>query len=316
MEIIRKIFPESQAPETARKKVMQHIYWNSQKTFLNKKIYFNNIYAPVFIVLILFIWFLLYPKQIPQENNFKNDSISTPKTVNEISTLSLESNTIAIQNSENYQLINTNQAIETQEIISYRKIDSSNSEYSNPAEGGFETDQKIIIENNNIDTYEQDTDQYNKSLQSDALMLTMIADDASYSQTQSNWLNQTDNSDIQITINKMLDTITNEENISPNDLSLSNENKIYQLDNLEYLLAKNTDTSDSIFYNNEKIKLYKDQLSSLKINLENIKNSSDQLKNPDKSQIKYYNNILKDILKQIKSEILEIENTEYTEYTK
>lgn len=313
MEIRKKIFPQSKAPEIARKKVMQYIYWYSQKSVLSKKIYFNNIYAPVFVLLIICIWFLfMYPRQIRQENPLTYDSNSIKETANETNTLSLESNIALPQNSPNNQQNNTNQTTPTDEKISYRQIDSSTIQDPIQIEKESESDQNILSENNDSAIFKQETEQYNKSPKWDALMFTMIADDTNYSQTQQKSLEQSDQTnDIEIIINSMLDIITDEENISPNDLSLSNENKIYQLDNLQSLLIKNTETSDSIFYNNEKIKLYEDQLSSLNAALQNIKNSSDKWKNPSKSEIKYYNNILKDVLILIKSEIFKIKNLEH-----
>lgn len=56
MDFKKGHFPQSKAPEIARKKVMQYIYWSSQKKSINKRFYLSKIYAPVFVVLILFIW--------------------------------------------------------------------------------------------------------------------------------------------------------------------------------------------------------------------------------------------------------------------
>lgn len=77
MDFKKEHFPQSKAPEIARKKVMQHIYWSSQKKLTSKKIYFNKIYAPVFVVLILFIWtFFLNWEWMISKYTFKAPRIS------------------------------------------------------------------------------------------------------------------------------------------------------------------------------------------------------------------------------------------------
>ncbi len=63
MEIKKDYFPRAKAPEIAKKKVMQYVYWSKKN--LSKRFYFYRVYAPAFLLLFIVWWWLaFYDKQI------------------------------------------------------------------------------------------------------------------------------------------------------------------------------------------------------------------------------------------------------------
>lgn len=58
MEVKKNYFPTSKAPDIAKKKVMQYVYWTKKN--LSKRFYFYRIYAPAFLLLFIAWWWITY----------------------------------------------------------------------------------------------------------------------------------------------------------------------------------------------------------------------------------------------------------------
>lgn len=61
-------FPTAKAPDIAKQTVMQYVYGNKKN--LTKRFHFYKIYAPAFVLLFIFLWWLVfYNREIKQNNN-------------------------------------------------------------------------------------------------------------------------------------------------------------------------------------------------------------------------------------------------------
>ena len=78
MEIKKDYFPTAKAPDIAKKKVMQYVYWSKKN--LSKRFYFYRIYAPAFLLLFIMIWWLaFYNIELKVGNRIQNKTVSNEK---------------------------------------------------------------------------------------------------------------------------------------------------------------------------------------------------------------------------------------------
>ncbi len=78
MELKKNYFPTAKAPDIAKKKVMQYIYW-SQKN-LSKRFYFYRVYVPSFLLLFMVLWWVaFYNKEMIPINGIKRINTDNEK---------------------------------------------------------------------------------------------------------------------------------------------------------------------------------------------------------------------------------------------
>jgi len=58
MEFKKEYFPRAEAPDIAKKTIMQYVYWNKKN--LSKRFYFYRVYAPAFLLLFIVWWWMTY----------------------------------------------------------------------------------------------------------------------------------------------------------------------------------------------------------------------------------------------------------------
>jgi len=113
MDIKKDYFPTAKAPDIAKKKIMQYIYWNKKN--LSKRFYFYRVYAPAFLLLfIVWGWFAFYNKAnkpdwqiytLKTDSWISRDIIDEPKAADnvagKIETLAINDNVWGAENLNN-----------------------------------------------------------------------------------------------------------------------------------------------------------------------------------------------------------------------
>ncbi|MCF7834820.1 hypothetical protein K9M48_02070 [Candidatus Gracilibacteria bacterium] len=90
----------------------------------------------------------------------------------------------------------------------------------------------------------------------------------------------------------------------------NNQNKINKIQKFQDLANSIITTTDSLGYNTNNLKIYNDQITSLKSNFQYLQNDFlNKGQFPNFEEIKYYNNNLKNVVNSFKNELSTIKNT-------